>query len=60
VEQVLSSVPPYCLYKEGVSSMQLISVNLGHERAMQNGKPSGKTGIYKLPTSDVVQVTSEG
>jgi len=40
--------------------MQLISVNLGHERAMNNGKPSGKTGIYKLPTSDPVPVTSEG
>ena len=40
--------------------MQLISVNLGHERAIKNGKPSGKTGIYKLPTSDAVQVTSLG
>jgi MOSC domain-containing protein YiiM len=40
--------------------MQLVSVNLGHERAIKNGKPSGKTGIYKLPTSEAVQVTSEG
>ena len=40
--------------------MQLISVNLGHARAIKNGKPSGKTGIYKLPTSEAVQVTSEG
>lgn len=40
--------------------MQLISVNLGHERAMNNGKPSGKTGIYKLPTIDAVQVTRQG
>lgn len=40
--------------------MQLISVNLGQERAITNGKPSGKTGIYKIPTSEAVQVTSEG
>lgn len=40
--------------------MQLISLNLGHERAMRNGKASGKTGIYKLPTNESVQVTSEG
>lgn len=40
--------------------MQLISLNLGHERAMRNGKASGKTGIYKLPTDESVQVTSEG
>src|SRR6476620_1339959 len=40
--------------------MQLISLNLGHERAMRNGKASGKTGIYKLPTNEAVQVTTEG
>src|SRR5687767_2874713 len=40
--------------------MQLISVNLGHERSIQNGKPSGKTGIYKLPTSEAVQITALG
>ena len=40
--------------------MQLISLNLGHERAIRNGKPSGKTGIYKLPTSEAVQVTTLG
>src|SRR6185369_5003102 len=40
--------------------MQLISVNLGHERAIRNGKPSGKTGIYKLPTSEAVQIGFDG
>lgn len=40
--------------------MQLVSVNLGQERAIANGKPSGKTGIYKIPTTEAVQVTSEG
>lgn len=40
--------------------MQLISLNLGHERAMRNGKASGKTGIYKLPTNQAVQITTEG
>ncbi len=40
--------------------MQLISVNIGHERAIQNGKPSGKTGIYKLPTPEAVQITVDG
>ena len=40
--------------------MQLISLNLGHERPIKNGKSSGKTGIYKLPTSEAVQVTADG
>lgn len=40
--------------------MQLISVNLGHERSIQNGKPSGKTGIYKLPSPEAVFVSSTG
>lgn len=40
--------------------MQLVSVNLGQERALKNGKPSGKTGIYKLPTPEAVQIGREG
>jgi MOSC domain-containing protein YiiM len=40
--------------------MQLISVNLGQERAIQHGKPSGKTGIFKLPVTQPVQVTALG
>jgi len=39
--------------------MNLLSLNLGHERAIQNGKASGKTGIYKLPTTDAVLLTTE-
>src|SRR5262249_8706299 len=40
--------------------MHITSLNLGHERAIKNGKPSGKTGIYKLPTTDTVFVSADG
>jgi MOSC domain-containing protein YiiM len=40
--------------------MELISVNRGEERSLVNGKASGKTGIYKLPVSGAVDVTSLG
>ena len=40
--------------------MELISVNTGQERTIQNAKASGKTGIYKLPVSGPVQVTPYG
>jgi MOSC domain-containing protein YiiM len=40
--------------------MQLISVNIGQRRAIENAKPSGQTGIYKLPVSTPVQVTVDG
>jgi len=40
--------------------MQLISVNIGQARHIQNAKPSGKTGIYKLPVLGPVQITSTG
>jgi len=40
--------------------MHLISVNIGQERSIQNAKASGKTGIYKLPTSESVQITADG
>src|SRR5690349_10369593 len=40
--------------------MQLISINIGQEHAIQNGKPSGKTGIYKLPSLEAVRITAEG
>jgi MOSC domain-containing protein YiiM len=40
--------------------MQLISVNLGVERAMPGVKESGKTGIYKLPVTAPVHVLSLG
>ena len=38
--------------------MQLISVNIGEERSI--GIASGKTGIYKLPTTDRVPITKNG
>ncbi len=40
--------------------MELISVNIGQERSIENGKASGKTGIYKLPVTTPVQITSLG
>jgi MOSC domain-containing protein YiiM len=40
--------------------MQLSSVNVGRERPMQNGKPSGKTGIFKEPVDGPVRVTFGG
>jgi MOSC domain-containing protein YiiM len=40
--------------------MQLISVNIGQARPIQNAKSSGKTGIYKLPVSGPVHITSTG
>ena len=40
--------------------MQLISVNIGQARAMKNAKASGKTGIYKLPVLEPVQITTNG
>jgi MOSC domain-containing protein YiiM len=40
--------------------MQLANVNIGRERPIQNAKASGKTGIYKLPVSERVRITSTG
>lgn len=40
--------------------MQLISVNIGHERTQQNGQRLETTGIYKLPTPEAVQINPLG
>ncbi len=40
--------------------MQLLSVNVGKEHAIRNGKPSGKTGIYKMSVTTPVEVTHLG
>jgi MOSC domain-containing protein YiiM len=40
--------------------MQLLSVNIGQERSIQNGKRTEATGIYKLPVTTPVQVTALG
>ena len=40
--------------------MKLISINIGQERSILNAKASGKTGIYKLPVTSPVPVTSNG
>ena len=39
--------------------MLLISVNLGHEQPIKNGK-SGRSGIFKLPTLAPVQISASG
>lgn len=40
--------------------MQLLSVNVGVERAIKNGKKTGTSGIFKSPTSDPVQINRLG
>jgi MOSC domain-containing protein YiiM len=40
--------------------MRLLSVNVGRERSIGDGKVSGKTGIDKRPVDRPVQVTSNG
>ncbi len=40
--------------------MQLLSVNIGERRTQQKGSKLETTGIYKLPTTQPVQVTSLG
>ncbi|MCB0000434.1 MAG: MOSC domain-containing protein [Anaerolineales bacterium] len=40
--------------------MRVLSVNVGKVRAIQNGKPSGQTGIFKEPVAVPVYVTTEG
>jgi MOSC domain-containing protein YiiM len=41
-------------------TMQLISVNIGQERALDQAKPSGKTGIYKQPSTQPVRISKLG
>lgn len=40
--------------------MHVVSVNVGAEKPIRGGKPSGKTGIYKTPRAEPVQVTPLG
>ena len=40
--------------------MQLISVNIGQERALKNGKRTGTSGIFKAPTDQPVAVGKLG
>jgi MOSC domain-containing protein YiiM len=40
--------------------MQLLNLNVGVERPIQNGKKSGVTGIYKIPTAEPVTIGVEG
>jgi MOSC domain-containing protein YiiM len=43
-----------------MNTMKLLSVNVGAVQPIQNGKPSGKTGIFKTPRAVPVQVTPLG
>ena len=40
--------------------MQLTSVNIGADRPIQNAKPSGRTGIFKMPVDGPVALTTLG
>lgn len=40
--------------------VHLVSVNVGKTRKLDNAKPLGITGIFKLPTQDAVFVSPEG
>ena len=40
--------------------MHVSSVNVGKEQPIRHGKPSGRTGIYKIPTTEPVLVTLLG
>lgn len=40
--------------------MELISVNIGRERSLENGKQSGTTGIFKTPVTTAVEITTLG
>lgn len=40
--------------------MRLLSVNVGRERPIENGKVSGKTGIYKRPVDGPVRISTLG
>lgn len=40
--------------------MQLISINIGQKRTQQNGDKLETTGIFKLPVSQPVQITTLG
>jgi MOSC domain-containing protein YiiM len=40
--------------------MQLISVNVGQPRSIENAKKSGQTGIYKIPLSAPARITGYG
>jgi len=43
-----------------VRSLTLVSVNVGKAQPIRNAKPSGKTGIFKVPTADPVEITPLG
>lgn len=40
--------------------MNVISVNIGRAEPINNGKPSGQSGIFKRPVAAAVQVTEHG
>lgn len=44
----------------GRDIVQILSVNVGEERPIQNAKSSGRSGIFKLPAEGSVQVTYGG
>jgi MOSC domain-containing protein YiiM len=43
-----------------MARMHVVSVNVGDERPIKHGKPSGKTGIFKLPRATPALLTRLG
>jgi len=43
-----------------MDQLRLLSVNVGEVRPIEHGKPSGKTGIFKLPRATPVEITPLG
>jgi MOSC domain-containing protein YiiM len=48
-----------CIEADG-GEMHVVSVNVGKEQPIRGGKPSGRTGIYKLPQAAPMLVTPLG
>lgn len=40
--------------------MEVTSVNVGQARAIDNGKPTGQSGIFKTPVAGAVSITADG
>jgi len=40
--------------------MKLLSVNVGKVQPIRHAKPSGKTGIFKMPSAEAVMITALG
>ena len=46
--------------EDGILKMKLLSVNVGKEQRILHAKPSGKTGIFKVPQTGPVMIAALG